>query len=160
MATHSESNRTSKQGDQSPAETAMDRLALYHRVAERSPLPMAMSADWEHMLYAANPAFCELLGTELPTLLGQSFVDVLPSSATEQLRSLLDDVYRTDTPMPALTMDLTQAERDHRSWTATIWPIPDNQGSPAGFVMAINDTTAHQRDEQAWWTHGRSISSC
>ena len=46
-------------------------------------------------------------------------------------------------------MELADAERGHRYWTYTVWPIPDDQGRPAGLVLLVSDTTAHHRDEQA-----------
>jgi PAS domain S-box-containing protein len=152
MVTHADSNSTSNAEGQAPAEAAPDGstdiVALYRAMAERSPLPIAMSAGRAHVLCAANPAFCHLLGVKPATLLGQSLVDAVPTSGAERLQALLDDVYRTGTAAPAVDMELAHAERGHRYWTYTVWPIPDGQGCPAGVVLLVNDTTAHHRDEQ------------
>jgi PAS domain S-box-containing protein len=152
MATLANSNSTSSAESQAPAETApagsTDILALYRAMAERSPLPIALSAGQAHMLCAANPAFCHLLGAKPATLLGRSLVEAVPASAADRLQALLDEVYRTGTPAPALEMELTLDGRGRQYWTYTIWPIPDDQGRPAGLVLLVTDTTAHHRDEQ------------
>jgi PAS domain S-box-containing protein len=152
MPTHADSDSASNAEGQAPAEPAPDGstaiVALYHAIAERSPLPIAMSAGRAHALCAANPVFCHLLGAKPATLLGQSLVDVVPTSGTDRLQALLDEVYRTGTAAPAVDMELAHAERDHRYWTYTVWPILDDQGRPTGLVVLVNDTTAHHRDEQ------------
>jgi PAS domain S-box-containing protein len=139
MATHADSNSIS-------GSTAI--VALYRAMAERSPLPIAMSAGRAHVLCAANPAFCHLLGAKPATLLGRSLVDAVSTSGAERLQALLDEVYRTGTAAPAVDMELIHSERGHRYWTYTVWPIPDDQGRPAGLVLLVNDTTAHHHDEQ------------
>jgi two-component system, NtrC family, sensor histidine kinase KinB len=152
MATHADSNSTSNVEGQASAGTAPDGstaiVALYRAMAERSPLPIAMSAGQAHVLCAANPAFCHLLGAKPATLLGRSLVDAVSTSGADRLQALLDEVYRTGTAAPAVDMELTHAERGQRYWTYTVWPIPDDQGRPAGLVLLVNDTTAHHRDEQ------------
>jgi PAS domain S-box-containing protein len=146
MATHLDSNSTGNAAGPPPAETAI--VALYRAMAERSPLPIAMSTGREHVLCAANPAFCHLLGAKPAMLIGRSLVDVVPISRTDRLQALFDEVYRTGTAAPAVDMELTHAERSQRYWTYTVWPIADDQGRPAGLVLLVNDTTAHHRDEQ------------
>jgi PAS domain S-box-containing protein len=152
MATHVGSNSTSNAEGHAPAETApagsTDILALYRALAERSPLPIAMSVGQAHMLCAANPAFCHLLGATAATLLGRSLVDAVPTSGADRLQTLLDEVYRTGTAAPVVDIELNQVERGYRYWTYTIWPILDDQGRPTGLVLLVNDTTAHHRDEQ------------
>jgi len=117
-------------------------------VAEHSPLPIAMTAGRAHLLCGANPAFCHLLGAERATLLGQSLVDAMPESDTDGVLALLDRVY--DTGKAALGGDPhLHPERDQVYWIYIVWPIPDDQGRPAGLVVLIRDTTAHNRDERA-----------
>ena len=152
MAAHAGSSSTSNTEGQTPAETApagsIDIVALYRAMVERSPLPIAMSAGQAHILCAANQALCDLLGAKPATLLGRSLVEAVPTSGADRLQALLDEVYRTGTAAPAVDADLAQVERGHRYWTYTIWPIPGDQGRPAGLALLINDTTAHHRDEQ------------
>ncbi|HEY3228349.1 MAG TPA: PAS domain S-box protein, partial [Roseiflexaceae bacterium] len=153
MPTHADSHRITNEGGQAPVATARagpaDMVALYRRVVERSPLPIAMTAGRAHLLCGANPAFCHLLGAERAALLGQSLVDAVPTSDADRVLALLDRVYYTGEA--ALTVDSqpTHPERDHVYWIYTIWPIPDDQGRPAGLMLLIRDTTAHHRDEQA-----------
>jgi signal transduction histidine kinase len=58
MAAHTYSNSVGNAEGQAPAETAPDGstaiVALYRAMAERSPLPIAMSAGRAHVLYAMN----------------------------------------------------------------------------------------------------------
>src|SRR6266545_6973289 len=92
MPTHMDSHNIPNEGDQAPAAMAPDGLAdimaLYRRVAEHSPLPIAMTAGRAHRLCGANPAFCQLLGAERATLLGQSLVDAMPESDTAGVLAL------------------------------------------------------------------------
>jgi len=148
-----DSHNIPNEGDQAPAAMAPDGLAdimaLYRRVAEHSPLPIAITAGQAHLLCGANPAFCHLLGAERATLLGQSLVDAMPESDTDGVLALLDRVYHTGKAALGGDPRPIHPERDQVDWIYIVWPIPDDQGRPAGLVILIRDTTAHHRDEQA-----------
>ena len=153
MPTHADSQSSTNEGSQSPAAMAPDGptdiVALYRRLAEHSPLPLAMTAGRTHRLCGANPAFCQLLGAEPGALRGQPLLDAVPASDTDRVLALLDRVYHTGKAALRVDPPPTHPERDQVYWTYIVWPIPGDQGRPAGLVLLIRDTTAHHRDEQA-----------
>jgi diguanylate cyclase (GGDEF)-like protein/PAS domain S-box-containing protein len=149
MPTHTDSHSiTNVDGQATAPDGPAAIVALYRKVAERSPLPIAMTAGRAHRLCGANPAFCQLLGAEPLALLRQSLVDAMPASDTDRLLALLDRVYHTGAAAIEVDPPL-HPERDQVDWIYTIWPIPDDQGRPAGLVVLIRDSAAHHRDEQA-----------
>jgi diguanylate cyclase (GGDEF)-like protein/PAS domain S-box-containing protein len=123
-------------------------VALYRRVAELAPLPIAMTTGQAHLLCVVNPAFCQLLGAEPVALLGQPFIDAVPASDADGVLALLDQVYHTGEAALGLDSQPIPLERDQAAWSYTIWPIPDGQGRTAGLVMQICDTSAHNHDTQ------------
>jgi diguanylate cyclase (GGDEF)-like protein/PAS domain S-box-containing protein len=126
-----------------------DIVALYRRVVEHSPLPIAMTIGHGHVLCGANPAFCELLGAEATALLGQPLLGTLPATDTDHVRMLLDQAFHTGMALLGIDPPPIPLQHDHVSWSYSIWPIPDQQGRPVGLVLLIHDTTAHHHDEQA-----------
>jgi diguanylate cyclase (GGDEF)-like protein/PAS domain S-box-containing protein len=126
-----------------------DIVALYRRVVEHSPLPIAMSIGHGHVLCGANPAFCELLGAEAAALLGQSLIGTMPTADTDHVRTLLDQAFYTGKALLGIDPPPIPLQHTHVSWSYSIWPIPDEQGRPVGLVVLIHDATARYRDEQA-----------
>jgi PAS domain S-box-containing protein len=100
------------------------------------------------VLCAANQAFGDLLGAQPAILLGQSLVDAVPASGAARLQVLLDKVYGNGTAAPAVDIEFRHPERGQRFWTCTAWPLPDDEGRPAGLVLLITDSTTHHRGEQ------------
>jgi PAS domain S-box-containing protein len=150
MPTHTDSHRSTNAGIPAPAPDGPAAIvALYRAVAEHAPIPIAMTAGSAHRLCGANPAFCQLLGSESVALLGQSLVDAVPASDADRVLALLDRVYHTGAAAYEVDPPPIHPERDQVYWIYSVWPIPDDQGHPAGLVLLIHDTTAHQRDEQA-----------
>jgi PAS domain S-box-containing protein len=152
MPTHTDSDSTRSAAGQDPAKTTPDgpaAIAILHRIlAERSPLPIAMTEGPAHVLCGANSAFCRLLDTERTVLLGKPLVEVVPALGAGGVLRLLDRVYRTGESASAADQEYIHPERGHSYWTYTIWSIPDGQGRPAGLMLLVTDTTAHHRDEQ------------
>jgi diguanylate cyclase (GGDEF)-like protein/PAS domain S-box-containing protein len=126
-----------------------DIVALYRRVVEHSPLPIAMTIGQGHVLCGANPAFCELLGVEVAALLGQSLIGTMPTADTDHVRTLLDQAFHTGMALLGIDPPPILLQHDHVSWSYSVWPIPDEQGRPVGLVLLIHDISAHHRDEQA-----------
>jgi PAS domain S-box-containing protein len=150
MPTHSDSTRSA--AGQDPVETTPDgpaAITTLHRIlAERAPLPIAVTEGRAHVLCAANPAFCHLLDTERAALLGKPLTEVVPAVGAGGVLALLDQVYRTGEAASAVGQEHTHPERGHSYWTYTVWPIPDGRGRPTGLVLLVADTTAHHRNEQ------------
>ncbi len=152
MPIHADAHSTKSVAGQAPADTAPDSpaaITTLHRIlAERSPLPIAVTEGLAHVLCGANPAFCHLLDTERAALLGKPLIEVVPTVGADGVLALLDQVYRTGEAASAVDQEHTHPERGHSYWTYTVWPIPDDQGRPTGLVLLVTDTTAHHRDEQ------------
>jgi PAS domain S-box-containing protein len=152
MPTHADLDSTRSAAGQHPAKTTPDgpaAIATLHRIlAERSPLPIAMTEGPAHVLCGANSAFCRLLDTERTALLGKPLVEVVPALSAGGVLRLLNRVYRTGKSASAADQEYIHPERGHSYWTYTIWSIPDGQGRPAGLMLLVTDTTAHHRDEQ------------
>ena len=72
-----------------------DVTAFCRSLAERSPVPSAVTAGEAHVLRYANPAFYRLVGAERDALVGRPFFEAFPGSGTTGVASLLDRVYRT-----------------------------------------------------------------
>jgi PAS domain S-box-containing protein len=152
MPIHADVHSTKSVAGQAPADTAPDSpaaIATLHRIlAERSPLPIAMTEGPAHVLCGANPAFCRLLDAERAALLGELLIKVVPVSGVGRVLALLDQVYRTGEAASAVDQEHIQPERGHSYWTYTVWPILDGRGCAVGLVLLVTDTTAHHRDEQ------------
>ncbi len=124
-------------------------VALYQKVAEHSPIPMAMTIGPTHLLCVANLALCELLGTEAQGLLGQPMIDAVPTADMERLLAILDRVYRTGEATLGIDQPLIQSAHDQVYWNYSIWPITDDDGHPTGLVLLLDDATSHHHAEQA-----------
>ena len=126
-----------------------DILALYRKMAERSPLPIAMTVGQTHLLCGANPAFSQLFGSQGVALLEQPLIDAVPAVDADCVLALLDQVYQTGEAILGFDQQPFHAQNNQISWSYSVWPIPDQQGRPIGLVIQIHDTTANHRDEQA-----------
>lgn len=114
---------------------------LCRSMTERSPVAMVAVEGVTHVIRYANPAFCQLAGVESSVLLGRRFSEAVPEGENNACVALLDRVFETSKPA-------TLADQAHRSvqfdpvfWTYNVWAALADDGSVAGLIVQVTDTT-------------------
>ncbi len=118
---------------------------VYRAVMEFAPWPMAEVEGTAHLVQAANPAFCALLGKSEEELLGKPIAQLFTEGhATHGLlaRVQLSGEAAThvetgiDTPGPVY-------------WSYTCWPVQAKDARHVGLMIQVSETTAADRQTRA-----------
>jgi PAS domain S-box-containing protein len=115
----------------------------------RSPIPIVtLWGDAGVMIY--NDAYAEFAGARHPDILGKEVLDAWPEAA-EWNRKVMDTAFRRAEPFSVRNLELTL----HRHGVGEpVWmnldysPVPNADGTPAGLIAIVAETTAQVRAEQ------------
>ena len=122
-----------------------DWLAVAAALIAPAPVAIVITAGAEHVVRASNGAFAHLVQWEPQTLPGHPVGDVLCTAQRAGIVALLDGVVRTGEPVVAATQQHAHPVRGTVYWTYTVWPILRPHGRPAGLIIHVRDTTAHEQ---------------
>ena len=111
------------------------------RVAEFSPMPMAAVTGPGHLLGYVNLAFCLLTGKTRKELIGIPFSEAVPTG--DECLSLLCRVYRTGTAEAHIGQEDPSSDRFY--WSYVMWPLLSLDGSRAGIMIQVTETTPFHR---------------
>lgn len=113
-----------------------DWLDQCGRLAEASPLPMALVTGPRHVIRYINPAFCRLVGEPKDGLLGTEFAcSVFEES---EFPRVLDRVRLTGEAEIHAGADQPVSGRVYASY---VWPVRDANGETAGIMIHVTETT-------------------
>jgi PAS domain S-box-containing protein len=115
------------------------RLCRY--LSERSPLPVVAVEGATHVVSYLNPAFARLVGKERKELVGRMVAEAVPEGEGNGCLALLDRVYRTGVPEDLAEQEHSQNSPGPAYWSYAVWPILGEDGSPAGVVLQVTDST-------------------
>lgn len=122
-------------------------LASWRDIAERSPLPLALTIGEGHEVLYANQAFKALGGAPPASPSGSAIYEGFPPSPRQQFLDLLNQVYRTGEPGMILDLELPGMRQAPLFGTIAVSPVFDGpeQRRRAGLLVQIIDTTEHLR---------------
>lgn len=122
-------------------------LASWRDIAERSPVPLALTIGEGHEVLYANQAFRALRGAPPASLSGLAIYEGFPQSTRQRLIDLLNQVYRTGEPETILDLELPGIRQAPLFGTIAVSPVFDGpeQRRRHGLLVQIIDTTEHLR---------------
>ncbi len=132
------------------AEASQARLSEIFRVA---PVMIAVLQGPEHVFTVANDLYLQAVGRSVAALLGRSIRDALPELEGQGFFEMLDEVFRTRTPLvgaEALVRLHREGRLDETYFTFTYQPLCDAAGAIEGIlVVAVDITVQVQARRQA-----------
>jgi PAS domain S-box-containing protein len=119
-------------------------MTLCQAITAQSPIPLVMTHGPDHTIACASPAFAAIVGCPPSAIEGQTLAATLAGGGIASLLTRCAEVYASGHPTTLRDQAHAQPLGNAVAWTATIWPILDENAATLGLLIQVDDTTAQE----------------